>query len=91
MKPASVTGGKLRLLTDLDEAKASQTVSIPVSGPAGRPEDDRMVSLERRGLLTRGRGGVVEEILNEPPPRARTGASALQTLLEEREDGPAPP
>lgn len=87
MKTASLTDTKHRLLIDLNEGEAPQTEPIPKSGRAGARDDDRRVGLERQGLLTRGRGGVVEAILNEPPPRARPGASALNALVEEREEG----
>ena len=76
---------------------ASETVLILDRGlPVARLEpawqakedgDGRLARLERQGLIRRGTGAVSEPILESVPPRAKKGASVLDALLDEREEG----
>lgn len=47
----------------------------------------RLARLEKAGIVRRGTGELPDDILSGEPPRAKDGASVLQALLEEREEG----
>lgn len=47
----------------------------------------RLARLEKAGIVRRGTGKPADDILSREPPRAKEGASIVQVLLEEREEG----
>ena len=93
MVRVSITEAKNRFSAIIDRVREGETVvvtdrGLPVAeiGPArSLSDDERLASLERKGLLKRGRGGVPQWVLDQPPPTAR--ASVLEALLEERREG----
>lgn len=98
MKSVTITETKNHLSALLDRVRAGETILILDRGlPVARLEpawprsdeeqEGRLARLERRGLLKRGSSGTVEEILAREPPRPRSGASALEALLDERRGG----
>jgi len=96
MRIASVTEAKNRLSALLDLVRSGETVVIvdrgrPVARLQAPPDgaedgDGRLARLQRSGLVQTGTGKTVRRIL-EPPPEPDGGASALEHLLREREDG----
>ena len=97
MKKASLTETKNRLSALIDEVREGETILILDRGrPVARLESavgdrpgspGRLERLERGGLLRRAQSPPPEEILQRRPPRPGRGASALATLLDERESG----
>ena len=96
MRKATITETKNQLSAVLDSVRNGETVLIldrgqpiariePVSGAEG--EDARVARLERAGAVRRAKGKLRRRLLDDPPPSAARGASALETLLEEREQG----
>jgi len=93
MEKATISELKNRLSAFLAKVKAGQTVLVfdrdePIARlervpPEARP-DDRLLRLERAGLLRRARAPLPLAELHEPGPSA--GASVLQALLEERRE-----
>jgi len=92
MITASISEAKAKLSALLDRVRAGETVTItdrgvPVARIVRAPAGDdaaRLALLERAGLIRRGRGRLVPELL-EPGPKART--SVVDALLEERREG----
>lgn len=99
MKRATLTETKNNLSALVDQVQHGETILIldrgrPVarlesalgeeSDPAG---EGRLARLERQGLLRRASSPLPREILMESPPRPSKGASALQALLDERQEG----
>ena len=95
MEKTTISQLKARLSAYLKKVRAGQTILIldrdePVarlervgSGRAGAEAgDDRLLRLERAGLLRRATRRVSLERLRSAAPRAR--ASVLEALLEER-------
>lgn len=98
MKIASVTEVKNQLSKFLELVKNGEAVLITDRGvPVARieavrsdqgetGEQARLSRLERAGLLRRGRP-ISRRLLAEAPAAMKKGASALETLLEERREG----
>jgi prevent-host-death family protein len=96
VKRATITETKNQLSAVLDQVRAGETVLIldrgrPVARiePVGAAEggDALLGRLERAGLLRRARARIRRRFLDDPPPAAARGASALEALLEERDRG----
>ncbi len=98
MKIASITETKNRLSALLDKVRQGETILImdrdrpvarlePVAGDERVDPKSRLAHLERIGVIRRGSGKVCRRILDTPPPKAGKGASLLQALLTEREQG----
>ena len=97
MKKASVSETKNNLSAILRQVREGESYLIvdrgnpvarldPVTGEE-KGDDQRRADLERRGILTRGRGRIRREIIDTPPPRLPKNVSALAVLIEERETG----
>jgi prevent-host-death family protein len=97
MRIATITEAKNRLSALIDEVRAGETVLItdrgipvarlePAAGASG-DNDGRLARLERAGIIRRGTGQFPLELILSAPPRTRTGASAVEALLEERRSG----
>lgn len=98
MKKASVSETKNRLSELLERVRRGETILItdrdrpvarlePVGSVRPAEVEARLGRLERAGVLRLGRGTLVERIVSEPAPRPKKGASAVATLLEERDTG----
>jgi prevent-host-death family protein len=97
MKTASVSETKNNLSAILRQVREGESYLIVDRGkPVARLDpvtseekgaDQRRADLERRGILRRGRGRAIKEILETPPPRLPKNVSALALLLDERETG----
>ncbi|MBA2521703.1 MAG: type II toxin-antitoxin system Phd/YefM family antitoxin [Solirubrobacterales bacterium] len=96
MRVASITEAKNGLSALLDLVRGGETVVIVDRGrPVARLESaadgsdaaGRLARLERLGLVRRGTGQVVPELL-QPPPEAEGGTGALEALLDERRVSP---
>lgn len=96
MKTATVTDAKNRLSALLDRVRAGETVVITDRGvPIARLEpmaasddaDGRIARLERAGLVRRSVSPARDRPLRGRGPRPRGGASAVRTVLDEREAG----
>jgi prevent-host-death family protein len=82
---ARVRQGETIVITD----RTRPVARLEPIGTADRPGDDeaRLLRLERAGILRRGRGGALQEILKVDPPRPAPGADIVSTLLDERRTG----
>ena len=98
MKKASITQTKNQLSALLDRVRHGETVLIMDRGrPVARlepalqegegDETGRLARLERAGILRRATSSVRSKLLLESPPKLKKGASILQALLAEREEG----
>jgi prevent-host-death family protein len=97
MKRATLTDTKNNLSALVDQVQHGETILILDRGrPVARLEavrggdDDpegRLARLERQGLLRRASASPNFELLMTAPPKASNGASILEALLAEREDG----
>ncbi|MCR4347997.1 MAG: type II toxin-antitoxin system prevent-host-death family antitoxin [Sulfuricaulis sp.] len=98
MKKASITQTKNQLSALLDRVRHGETVLIMDRGrPVARLEPalqegegneaGRLARLERAGILRRAISPARSRLLLEPPPKSKKGASILQALLAEREQG----
>lgn len=98
MKKASITQTKNQLSALLDRVRHGETVLIMDRGrPVARLEPalqegegneaGRLARLERAGILRRAISPARSRLLLEPPPKPKKGASILQALLAEREQG----
>ena len=100
MKRASVSEAKNNLSRLLDQVKHGQTIIItdrkqPVAklvpiaqGPKLKGDDEaRLAELERAGIIIRGSGKPVPEILAGRIPKPRKGGDILKALLDERAEG----
>jgi len=97
MVVASVSEAKNRLSALLDLVQGGEIVVIVDRGrPVAKIESlrgdamdpsGRLARLQRAGIVRAGSGEIVRAILDEPPPKPRGGASALEHLLSERETG----
>jgi prevent-host-death family protein len=93
----TVTDAKARLSELLRRVRAGESVLILSHGkpiaricpvaPDDAGEDARLRDLEAQGLIRRGPGVDVEGLAGEEEPAAEPGASLLEALLEEREEG----
>lgn len=98
MKKASITQTKNQLSALLDRVRHGETVLIMDRGrPVARlepalqegegDEAGRLARLERAGILRRAISPERSKLLLEAPPKLKNGASILQALLSEREEG----
>lgn len=79
-----VRGGGSVLVLDRDEPVA-RIVPLPDAARGVEPTRQRLLRLERRGLIRRGTGGLPRWLGKRRPPRLR--GSVLRDLLDEREHG----
>ncbi len=98
MKTASITEAKNHLSALIDQVRNGDTIPItdrgrPIAQLASLASDrvgatqGRVERLEREGLIRRGsEPGPVAAILR-PPPRPKKGASVVQAVLDERDEG----
>jgi prevent-host-death family protein len=96
MKTATVTDAKNGLSALLDRVRAGESVVITDRGVpvavlepvAGRVDvEDRLLRLERAGLLRRGTGKPPIELMRAEGPPVQGGFDAVAALLEERRSG----
>ena len=96
METATITEVKNGLSAIIDRVKAGESILVTDRGvpvaiiePAtGRLNiEDRLASLERRGLIKRGTGESPIELMRTPGPTPRDGADAVAYVLEERREG----
>jgi antitoxin (DNA-binding transcriptional repressor) of toxin-antitoxin stability system len=98
MKRVRIAALKNNLSRYLDHVRAGGSVLVldrdqPIAeiipfAPAARDRagnEDRLLRLERRGLIRRGAGGLPEWLGRRRPPRVR--GSVLRDLLRERASG----
>ena len=79
-----VKGGGSVLVFDRDQPVA-QIVPLQPAVRGSGANEERLVRLERRGLIRRGTGGLPDWLGRRKPPRLRS--SVLKDLLAEREGG----
>ena len=95
MKKASITEAKNSLSALIDGLKAGSPVLIMDRGrPVARLEpvatghesdpQGRLSRLSREGVVRPGRAPLARSLIAEQPPRLKGGASAVETLIEER-------
>jgi prevent-host-death family protein len=101
MKKAGIAELRNNLSRYLDHVRAGGTVTIcdrdtPVAQivpiehakPRTRADDEaRIARLERKGIIRRGKGDMLEWLRSRKLPRGRLKTSLVETLLEERESG----
>jgi antitoxin (DNA-binding transcriptional repressor) of toxin-antitoxin stability system len=98
VKTATVTETKDRLSALLEEVQGGETILIldrgrpiarlePALGSEAGDSTGRIARLEREGLIRCGTGGLAPQILEQPAVRAVPGASIVQALIDEREEG----
>lgn len=96
MKKAKVAELKNGLSRYLAHVKRGGTVTVferdrpvarlvPIAGPSPHPGADRLVDLERRGLIRRGSGDAASWVRRRRPVRVPGGV--LETLIRERRSG----
>lgn len=97
MKRASVTEAKNNLSALIDSLKGGSPVLIvdrgrpvarlePVTGDAEGEQDGRLLRLLRDGVVRSRRKVPPRALFSSQPPRADTGLSAVDALLEERRE-----
>lgn len=93
MKKASISEAKNNLSALIDRVRGGSSVLIVDRGqPVARLEpvsgegDERLARLVRHGVVRPARGASAQTVVASAPPSTRTGASALQALLDERRD-----
>ena len=79
-----VRGGGTVLVLDRD-LPVARIVPVSEGSRAAGADEERLVRLERRGLIRRGKGGLPDWLGRRRPPRLR--GSVLQDLLDERRSG----
>ena len=77
-----VRHGETILITDRNRPVARLEPVAATHGPG--PDEGRLARLERAGIIRRGRGGRLAEILRVSPLAAEKGGDILAVLLEER-------
>jgi prevent-host-death family protein len=98
MKKASITEAKNRLSALIDGLQDGSPVLIvdrgrpvarlePVTGDYEGGQDGKLARLVRDGLVRPRRIRPPRALFSSEPPRARAGASAVDTLIEERRQG----
>ncbi len=95
MTRAGLTETKNNLSAMVDQVRRGETVLLLDRGkPVARLEPilgiegghlDRVVRLERQGVLRRPSAAVPRDVVARPGPTPRNGASGLRALLEERQ------
>jgi prevent-host-death family protein len=97
MKTVTISETRRDLSALLDLVRGGESVLILDRGvPVARLEpvqavavtDTRLRRLERAGMVRIGQSAPPVELMREPPPAMRKGASAVAALLEEREASP---
>jgi len=63
----------------------SRHLARPKAGATVGSDDERLLRLERKGLIRRGTGGLPEWLGRREPPKLR--GSVLQDLLRDRKAG----
>lgn len=97
MKVATISETKNRLSALLDRVRHGESILIvdrkqpvarlvPVVSAHATDPDGRVTRLERAGVIRRGEGAPVAEILRTPPPRPSGGGDILEALLQERRE-----
>ena len=95
MRRATITEAKNGLSALIDQVRAGETILITDRGhpvaylsptATAEDDDDRLLRLERAGILRRGRGDP-RWILDRPPTPTIGGASVVELLLEDRRTG----
>jgi len=94
MKQAKISELKNNLSRYLDLVKEGETIQVldrqvPVAfitsvADARGPREERLLQMERKGLVRKGKPDLLKSILSTPPPGTKTGA--VRALLSERED-----
>src|SRR4051812_15199243 len=56
----------------------------PTAARRDESEDEKLTRLEKAGIIRRGRGSVPRWLIDEPPPKAKGGASIVDAVLDER-------
>lgn len=99
MKTATITDLKNRLSYFLDLIKSGQQVIILdrnnpiakitslISADNNNKEEDKLIRLERAGLINRASSTDIKRFLKLEKPKASNKNSLLKTLLQDREDG----
>jgi prevent-host-death family protein len=98
MKTATISYTKNHLSELLVRVRRGETVTIldrtrpvarlvPVPSTGDEDLDRRLDEMERQGIIRRGTGRVPDWILKEPPPRPKSGWSAVDAIIEERREG----
>jgi prevent-host-death family protein len=99
MKTATVSQTKNSLSALLARVRHGETIVITDrSRPVARLEpiaasesvghdEGRLLRLERAGVIRRGRGGPLSEILKIDPPRPEAGGDIVTAVLDERRNG----
>jgi prevent-host-death family protein len=86
---------KAKLSEYLARVRAGEDVLITEHGrPVARlvpeaelDEEDELAELERKGLIRRGTGKLPDDFFDRPRPKLPEGASAVDAVLEDREEG----
>ena len=98
MKKASITDAKNNLSALIDSLKGGSPVLIvdrgrpvarlePVTNGPRADDDGRLTRLVRDGIVRPARAPVPKGLLATKPPRPKTGASGVRTLIEDRRAG----
>src|SRR5205814_5950565 len=97
MKKTSITEAKNNLSALIDGlANGSPVLIVDRGRPVARLEpvtigknadEGRLARLVRAGLVRPGRGTLPKDFFKAKLPRLRKGASVVQALLEERQEG----
>jgi prevent-host-death family protein len=96
MKTATITEVKNGLSALIDRVRNGETILVTDRGVAvariepvaAHPDQtDRILRLERAGIVRRGISPAPLDLLRRPAPKLRDGASIVQTLLDERRTG----
>jgi prevent-host-death family protein len=86
---------KNKLSAYVDKVRRGETVlvldrGVPVAqlSPASElPDDERIRRLVRKGILRPAKGKLPADFLDRSLPRTRSGASIVDAVLAEREEG----
>lgn len=99
MKMATISNAKNHLSALLEQVRHGATILIldrnqpiatiaPVAQPlSGGAQEHELDSLERRGLIRRGRKPLPKDFLVGPPPATLDQSSVVESLLTERREG----
>ena len=60
-------------------------VAVLQPGPRATTSDDRLIRLEKMGIVRRGKKHVSLDLLSESPPRPKREINAAALISEERE------
>jgi prevent-host-death family protein len=98
MKRISITDAKNGLSALIDSVKSGSSFLIvdrgrpvarlePVAPARDLTDDERLARLIRDGIVTPARSRLPKSFFDEPLPKLKNGASAVQALLDERREG----